>query len=130
MVPGPIPIAFRDFVTAAGRNVIEDWVAEIPGTAKLRLTTILQYLAGLRDWRSCDWVAPLSGDGEGLFEIKFTNKNIQYRPLGCWGPEGGQFTLLAGAIERGDRFEPPNVVDTAQARRREFRTKPAQDRRT
>jgi hypothetical protein len=53
---------------------------------------------------------------EDIYEIKITYQNIQYRPLGCFGPGAGEFTLLIPAIERGSDFEPRQAPKTAQTR--------------
>jgi hypothetical protein len=37
--------------------------------------------------------------------------------LGCFGPKKDEFTLLIGAIEKGGKLEPINVIETAEQRR-------------
>ena len=64
------------------------------------------------------YFTPLTGYS-GICEIKFIVQNIQYRPLGCYGPEKNEFTILIGAREEGDRFNPRNAPKIALIRRKE-----------
>ena len=43
---------------------------------------------------------------------------MQYRPLGCYGPDRNEFTLLIGAKEIGSKFEPKDAPNKAMERQR------------
>jgi hypothetical protein len=49
--------------------------------------------------------------------------NTQYRPLFCHGPGPGDLTLLVGALEKGDRFEPQSAPETALRRKADINIK-------
>jgi len=42
---------------------------------------------------------------------------VQYRPLGCYGPERREFTLLIGAVEKGGKL-PRAALEAAVQRRK------------
>jgi hypothetical protein len=48
-----------------------------------------------------------------VLEMKFTVQNIQFRPLGYFGPHRHEFTFLVGAIEKNNRFVPLNAPELA-----------------
>ena len=113
-----LPISFRDYVDARGENAIRPWVEGCSQGARARLRVILDHLAGESDWRRSPYVEPLKGPGKGLLEIKFINKDTQYRPLICRGPGAAEATFLIGAIEEGDQLMPRSAIKTAQARKK------------
>lgn len=59
----------------------------------------------------------LHGECDGLMELRRQSGNVQYRPIGCYGPGQREVTLLVGATERGGRFVPPSACETAQERK-------------
>lgn len=88
----------------------------LPPKAQAKFDTIIEHL---RDNPHTNWggyISPLTGH-EGIFEIKFMSNRIVYRPLGCFGPDRHDFTLLIGAREHGDAFEPRNAPNIANDRR-------------
>ena len=113
---------FYDYVSASGRNAITDWIAGQPQGTRQRLKARLNAL--LLDLRTVDrldrghGVGQLHGECSGLFELILFVDRIQFRPIGCYGPAKiGEFTLLAGAIEKGKQFTEPNVCRKAHERR-------------
>jgi hypothetical protein len=52
-----------------------------------------------------------------IYEIRVGSSGVQYRPLGCYGPDKHEFTLLVGAIEKGGKLPRP-ALETAVQRRR------------
>ena len=107
---------FRDYIDDSGRNVITEWLHDLPMEARLEINTRIQYLEVSDQLRRPD-AAMLSGKCDGLFELRIRYKGIQYRPLACHGPARAQVTLLVGAIKKGNRFEPLSACDTAQKRK-------------
>jgi len=51
-----------------------------------------------------------------LGKLRFKVEKVQHRPLGFFGPSEMTFTLLVWATERDDKFDPPDVRDTALQR--------------
>ena len=110
---------FRDFVTPGGENVIHAWLHAQKPKARARINTVIAHLEASPRTEWGDYIKGLSeGECAGLLEIRVTFNNIQYRPLACYGPGRQEVTILLGAIERGDRFEPRSACRTAQANRR------------
>lgn len=62
-----------------------------------------QYVSAIRDW-------------SGLVELRVASFGSQYRPLGFYGPEKRQFTLVLGAVEKGKL--PRRVLEVADANRK------------
>jgi Gp49-like protein DUF891 len=114
---------FKSFLTAVGehgRDEIDDWYWSLPPNARARFKVILEHLRDLpqHQWPS-GWVKQLRGlaEGHGIFEIRFTVRNIVYRPLGFFGPDRREFTFLIGAREQGNEFVPRNAIQTAITRK-------------
>lgn len=122
-------MAYRlfDYHDAQGRNEFKAWSS---GLQKVQLGKLNARLDMLAD------------HGEELFPHILTNSSVatilklrckgqvQLRPLLCRGPinAADEFTLLAGATERGSVLEPQGVADTALARKNAVRADP-QNRR-
>lgn len=105
---------FKDALSVAGDNVIRQWLNEQPLKARMKIDAVLRHL------RVCDRLKPpfvkkIKGH-EKVFEIVVDSFNVQYRPLGGYGPKDGQFTLVMGAIEQNDRIQPPSAFETAEER--------------
>jgi hypothetical protein len=113
--------SFLNFVNEHGRNAIADWIAAQPsGTRqrlKSRLNTVLMNLE-IREALDRPLVGQLHGGCKGLYELVLYVDKIAFRPIGCFGPEANEFTLLVGAEERGGKLVPSTICDTAQTRRK------------
>lgn len=113
---------FRDYKDESEKNVIVEWVAEVEPPKKrnkmiARWDANLEHLQNLEQplWPR-DWFTGLNGF-PGIFEMKFTVQNTQWRPLGFFGPNRYEFTFLIGAIERNDRFIPTDAPASALRRK-------------
>jgi hypothetical protein len=113
---------FRDFTDESGDNVIAAWVGSIRSGKKqakvaARWDAMLEHLRNIEnsDWPT-GWFTELTGY-EGILEMKFTVQNIQWRPLGYFGPRRHEFTFLIGAMEKNNRFVPTDAPSTAANRR-------------
>ena len=106
------------FLSDGGRDVIRDWYDEQTSEVQAEFDVALSYL---REQPPAQWVRPsfgtLTGECAGLGEIRFKANKVQHRPIGFFGPERMQFTLLLCAIEKGRKFIPKNTCDTAQKRK-------------
>lgn len=108
--------AFFDFVSARGENMIEAWLATIPWKARDEINVQLLLLRNVRKLERPD-AAQLKGpECRGLIEIRVTVERQRYRPLAYVGPGPGQVTLLVGAKEKGDKFEPKEACAIARRR--------------
>lgn len=103
---------FRDFVNVRGENLIRTWLHSLPAGARAEIHVRLDYLATLpRLGRP--YVGQLRHDCKGLYEIRVDFNRVRYRPIGYYGPGRRDFTLLVGALEKGDQFEPRAACSTA-----------------
>jgi len=99
-------------------NDVSSWLDGLPHKAKARLDLILRHMEITKDWTQTPYFTPLTGYN-GISEIKFIVQNIQYRPLGCYGLASNEYTILIGAREKGNRFEPINAPEIALSRKKE-----------
>ncbi len=117
------------FVSDSGRDMIEEWLEKkVPigerKEVRIELESILRSLkfAKFELWNRPQ-VGWLKGDNcGGIGELIVDCRGNPYRPLGCFGPEPDQFTLLIGT--RKDRknkgtvlWDPEDAVQTAIYRR-------------
>jgi hypothetical protein len=109
---------FLDYVSG-DTNPIHDWLHQQGPDVWARVNALIRNLeirpqlerpdVGLLRKPPCK--------GEGLIELILKINRVQYRPIGWYGPHKGAITLLAGAIEKGGKFEPRNVEHTAIRRK-------------
>ena len=111
-----------DYVDGNGVNRISDWLQILPFEARVKFESLLDTLKG-KDIFGAPQTKILKGNCKGLSEFRFKSGNIQYRPLFCYGPDGAkkEVTILAGAIEKSNRFDPPNICGTALRRKDEIK---------
>ncbi len=63
------------------------------------------------------YVGKLRGECKGLYEIRFAVEKVQHRPIGYFSAEF-EFTILAFATERGSKFDPRHICQTANNRKK------------
>ena len=113
---------FYDYLGPSGRNAIRDWIENQPaGTRqrlKARLNTLVAELQNVLEpqFDRRHNVGQLRGPCAGLYELTLKIDRIQFRPIGVYGPEQHEFTLLAGAEERDGQLRPDGVCETAHER--------------
>jgi hypothetical protein len=105
---------FFDYLDGGGGSVIAAWLHSLPIKAQAKIDSRLLTMARMQDWPE-GWVSSYQGY-VSILELRIIHASIQYRPLGCYGPRARQFTLLAGAIEKGDRIS-TSVLRSAVERR-------------
>jgi hypothetical protein len=105
----------RDYLTARGTNEIRAWIASLPDSAQAKIDYILLLLRGSRNWPP-QYVSALVR-WDDIYEIRAGSRGVQYRPLGCYGPDRREFTLLIGAIEKGGKLPRPALEAAVQRRR-------------
>ncbi len=99
----------------SSRNEIDEWLDGLDPEPKQKIETFIRRLEIIEKWDS-SYFKMLVGY-HGIFEIKIKFKNVQYRPLGCYSPVRGEFVLLIGAKEKGDRLIPKDAARIAKERR-------------
>jgi hypothetical protein len=65
---------------------------------------------------------------KGLVELRYTHRNVQYRPLGYYTGDNWGFVFLMMAREKDDEWVPRNACKTARARRTAIEAKPGRTR--
>jgi putative component of toxin-antitoxin plasmid stabilization module len=110
---------FRDYLAADGTNEILAWLNGLNDKrAKIKINAKIRHLEAVRTFREDD-AKKLEGH-EGLWELRVSLAGIKYRPLFCHGPNSGDLTLLIGAVEKNNRFDPREAPTRAQNRRAEI----------
>jgi hypothetical protein len=110
---------FWDYIDDSGTNVIAQWLngfGQRRAGMKAKLDVRLSYIGAASTIRK-EWMEKLKGANDGIYEIKLSAWNIEYRILSCYGPEARQITMLFPAIEHNDQLRPPNARQTAGQRR-------------
>jgi hypothetical protein len=115
---------FRDYLSHRGSNEIREWIDSLPMNAQVKIDRRISYLEATRNFEP-QYVSALKGY-DGIYELRIACSGVQYRPLGFYGPERGEFTILIGAVEKDGKLEPRNAAEVAQKRREEV----VADRRT
>ena len=107
-----------DYQNRRGENEIAAWTRGLQKKDRARLNEKLDRLA-----EHGTGLLPklLSGPIKGhrhIYELKI-NGSVALRPLLCKGPEDmdGEFTILYGAFERDNRFDPADAPDRADDNR-------------
>lgn len=108
---------FKNFCDDKDRDIIAPEVARLVPKARAKF---YERLNGFKDQPQHLWNGKRSKQlvgYPGLLEIRFLVANIQYRPIGFFGPNRNDFTFLIWATEQGDEFVPKTAPDTAAERR-------------
>jgi hypothetical protein len=107
---------FMDFVSDRGTNEILAWLnsREVPFAAKAKINARIVSLQGFPLFPDQYFSAYKGWDD--IYELRVSFSGAQYRPLGCYGPERRQFTLLVGGIEKGKI--PKRLLEIADERRK------------
>jgi Phage derived protein Gp49-like (DUF891) len=96
--------------------MIEDWYQRLPTDARADFDWVIQELAGTENWRDSGRSKPLHGKQHGFVEIIFKTHNVQYRPVGRYGPQQREFSLLVGCSKKQRNYTPPDALDLAVTR--------------
>jgi hypothetical protein len=105
---------FKEFVLKPAIGEFEGWFDGLPDRDQAKIEVFINRLINIQNWPP-KLVFPLSGYRK-IYELKIHGPGVQYRPLGCYGPERNEFTLLIGAKEVGDKFEPKDAPNKAVER--------------
>jgi len=107
---------FSDYVSARGFNEIHEWLHsnQVPKEARAKINARITTLRGFPIFPEVYFSAYKGWDE--IYELRVTYANVQYRPLGFYGPTQREFCLLIGGIEKGKI--PKTLLDAAEARRK------------
>jgi hypothetical protein len=111
--------SFKVFVKRSGRDSFEEWLTSIDVEAEERIRAMIRRLSVMEKWEK-PYFSGLKGYKD-IYEIRVNANNVQYRPLGCFGPERKTFVLLIGASKTSKKrktiWSPKNAPKTANKRR-------------
>lgn len=109
---------FYDYVDMDGVNIIKAWLDSLPLKTKAKVNA---RLGALEQLDRTEWKMPLTevltGDKDGLIAVRVKYNKIEYRLLGYYGPERGEFTLLTHCKESNDRYIPLDIATKTFERR-------------
>jgi len=105
---------FNDFLDGRGLNLIRQWLDSLPDKARAKINTRILFMQAMAIWPE-QYVSAIKG-WPGLVELRVASTGDQYRPLGFYGPERREFTLVLGAIEKGKL--PARILEAADGNRR------------
>ena len=110
-----LPWIFYDFLDSRGNNEIRAWLDGLPEKAAAKIDVrILIMMRGVSVWPA-QYVSSLKGWPE-LVELRIVFGGNQYRPIGFYGPNRGEFTMVLGTIEKGKL--PRRILDVADSNRK------------
>ncbi|WP_354676775.1 hypothetical protein [Cupriavidus plantarum] len=55
-------------------------------------------------------------DCKDIYEIRFKARSVQQRPMGYFGPQPGQFTIVIWVTHKGEQYDPRNFAHVAKQR--------------
>lgn len=108
------------YVSPHGSAVVQKQIDSQSAAVRLSFLTRIRYLANTPR-RS--WVAPEAKKLRGfkeIYEIRFLADKHQFRPLGFFGPEVNEFTILIWASKKEKIYEPADAIPTADGRRKQI----------
>lgn len=106
-----------DYVDDGGKNLFKAWTEALQKPARAKLNAKLDMLKtqGRKLFPELLTGTPTAG----ILKLRFKAGNVALRPMLCEGPLNmeKEYTLLMGATERDDKFNPPNADKTADKRK-------------
>ena len=116
---------FTVYVSSTGRSDVQDEVNRLNVEALERFAAAVRYLAITP---KSEWNEPkakkLTGYKE-LYEIRFIANNVQLRPIGYFGPEAYQFTILIWATHKQNVYKPSDAFGSSIRRKKAIHEKTA-----
>lgn len=111
------------YVSSKGKNEVQGIYSSGTENLKAELEVALEYLKVRErlEWRRPHAAKLSKCDGfRDFFEIRFFADRLQQRPIGYFGPQQNDFTILLWATEKGGRLDPANWCQKANRRRSEI----------
>ncbi|MCX6636368.1 MAG: hypothetical protein NT090_15005 [Acidobacteria bacterium] len=109
-----------DYCSEAGNNLIEEWYWAQDAHVRADFDSTLKTLSITEDWRGLKEFKMLGRAHPHLGEIRFRTRNVQYRPIGSFGPGRKIFAIWVGCQKKQNIYDPPNALALAGHRRRLF----------
>jgi hypothetical protein len=111
---------FNVYVSPSGSNGLQQQIDKLSPEIEQSFKVRIRYLSNTpkQDWKR-PHAAKLQGVEE-IYEIRFKANRVEMRPLGFFGPQENEFTILIWAAKKEDIYEPPNAIKTAESRRKEI----------
>jgi hypothetical protein len=102
---------FKCFKSSSGTNKIRKWLNALPEDDQAKIDATIKQLEIEKKLEDPP-VKKLTGY-KYLFEIKIKSGGVQYRPIGYYGPNRKEFTILIGVIKKERKLKPTNAYATA-----------------
>lgn len=114
--------SFKVYVSSVGNESLQKTIDSLNTEQD---ADVIQYfkarLRYLKNTPKMNWNEPhakkLSGIKD-IYEIKFSANNVEYRPLGFFGPGKKEFTILIWATHKQRIYAPHDAINTADKRRK------------
>lgn len=104
---------FKEFVLGSD-GVFGTWAKGLPQADQAKVDLFIDRLRLMKTFPP-KLVFKLTGYKK-IYELRIKGPHVQYRPLGCYGPGRHEFTLLVGAMEVENKFDPKDAPDKAVER--------------
>lgn len=111
------------YVSSNGKNEVQETYSSGTDNLKAELEVALEYLK-VRERQ--EWQRPHAhklskcDKFRDFFEIRFIANRLQQRPIGYFGPQPNDFTILLWATEKGGKLIPASWCQKANRRRQEI----------
>ncbi|WP_340121299.1 hypothetical protein [Methylobacter svalbardensis] len=116
-------LKIKCYESSSGKNEVQETYDSGTEELKAELEVALAYLKvrNRQDWRR-PHAHKMSKCKEfrNFFETRFFANRLQQRPIGYFGPEENDFTILIWATEKGNKLNPENWCGKSNRRREEI----------
>ena len=108
------------YISPHGSHVVQKQIDSQSSVVCVSFDTRLRFLANTprRAWVSPE--AKRLHGVEDIYEIRFKAEKHQFRPLGFFGPNASEFTILIWTAKKEKIYEPANAIEAADARRKQI----------
>lgn len=106
---------FKVYVSPTG-NALQKFIDEQDDAVMQHFKVRVRYLSNtaIRDWKE-PAAKKLHGIAD-IYEVRFKANGVQHRPLGFFGPNKGEFTILVWATHKQNIYDPHDAINTAGKR--------------
>lgn len=115
---------WKSYRSVRGEDYFRRWMTQIDSSAEDKIRDLMYRMATLPrpNW-SPKWFKKLKGFAS-VNELRATHRGRQYRPLFTFGPHQQDLTMLEGAMEVNNTFNPRGAPSKAQSRADELKKHP------
>lgn len=114
---------FWDYVPGKN-NPIQEWYDGLGFEAQTLFDAVLENCSKTENpnnWSGFKRFLKGAAQAEKIWELEFRADKRQYRIFGIYGNERRQAILLAGCYHKQRVYTPPNVIDTACKRAKDYK---------